>query len=118
MPMAFTSMFSSLCVTITSGPTISAAVLRPRLLTFQCRTGSPGWVFSARTAPPPPSPAEGEAAHDDLVAVDDGRRHAPAVGRPHAELFGERALPERLAVPGERHQHPAPPHRADGAGGR
>ena len=44
-------MFSSLWVTITSGPTISADVFSPRLLTFQCHTGSPVAIFSACMAP-------------------------------------------------------------------
>ena len=44
-------MFSSLWVTMTSEPIISAAVFRPRLLTSQCHTGSPVAILSACIAP-------------------------------------------------------------------
>ena len=51
MPISFDSMFSSLCVTMMSVPIISAEVLRPRLLTFQCHTGSPFAILIACMAP-------------------------------------------------------------------
>ena len=51
MPISLLMMFSSLCVTMTSSPTTSAAVLRPRLLTSQFHTGSPVATFSACIAP-------------------------------------------------------------------
>ena len=50
------------------------------------------------------SPAEHQAADDQLIAVDDRRGDASAVRRPHAELLGERAFPEQLAVARQRHQ--------------
>ncbi len=54
------------------------------------------------------SPAEHQAADDELIAVDDRRGDASAVRRPHAELFGERAFPEQLAVARQRHQEAVP----------
>ena len=51
MPISLVARFSSLWVTMTSGPTISAAVLRPRLLTSHCHTGSPVATLSACIAP-------------------------------------------------------------------
>ena len=51
MPISLVPRFSSLCVTMTSGPTISAAVFRPRLLTCQFQTGSPVATLSACIAP-------------------------------------------------------------------
>ena len=51
IPISLLTMFSSLWVTITSSPTTSAAVLRPRLLTSQFQTGSPVATFSACIAP-------------------------------------------------------------------
>ena len=50
------------------------------------------------------SPAEHQPAHDQLIAVDDRRGDASAMRRPHAELLGQRAFPEQLAVAGQRHQ--------------
>ncbi len=50
------------------------------------------------------APAEHQPADDQLIAVDDRRRHASAVRRPHAELFGERAFPQQLAVAAQGHQ--------------
>ena len=51
MPISLVAMFSSLWVTMTSVPTIRAAVFSPRLLTSQCQTGSPVAIFSACIAP-------------------------------------------------------------------
>ena len=51
IPISLLMMFSSLWLTMTSSPTTSAAVLRPRLLTSQFHTGSPVASFSACMAP-------------------------------------------------------------------
>ncbi len=50
------------------------------------------------------SPTEHQAAHDQLIAVDDRRGDASTMRRPHAELLGQRAFPEQLAFAGQRHQ--------------
>jgi hypothetical protein len=51
IPMSLVPTFSSLCVTITSAPTTSAAVFKPRWLTFQFQIGSPVAIFNACIAP-------------------------------------------------------------------
>jgi hypothetical protein len=51
MPISLTPRFSSLCVTITSEPITSAAVFRPRWLTFQFQIGSPVFTLIACIAP-------------------------------------------------------------------
>ena len=51
IPISLVPWFSSLCVTITSLPTTSAAVFKPRWLTFQFHSGSPVAIFSACIAP-------------------------------------------------------------------
>ena len=64
------------------------------------------------------APAEHQAADDHAVAVDDRRRHPAAVGRPHPVLFGQRALPQQLAVLVERHRQAVAADREDVAGAR
>ena len=51
MPISLVRMFSSLCETMTSEPTISAAVFSPRLLTSQLQMRSPVVALSASIAP-------------------------------------------------------------------
>ena len=51
MPISLVPMFSSLCVTMTSGPSTSAAVFRPRWLTRQFQIGSPVAALIACIAP-------------------------------------------------------------------
>ena len=65
-------------VTMTSSPTTSAAVLRPRLLTCQFHTGSPVATFSACIAPSLPP----EKNIRDAVDVGDERIGVDGVGRP------------------------------------
>ena len=51
MPISFEPTFSSLCVTMMSSPTPSAAVFSPRWLTFQLQIFSPVLMRSACIAP-------------------------------------------------------------------
>jgi hypothetical protein len=90
IPISLLPTFSSLCVTITSSPTTSAAVLRPRWLTRQFQIASPLAAFTACMAPSlPPEKIVRDAVDrgDELVGVD-------RVGRaPFGRAHPDRACP-------------------------